>query len=340
MTNATDQATALASWMRGLAQHMASVGIDLQPVFADLGLSWNALEEPNARYPVELTTKLWQHCVTLTNDEAIGLKAIRYITPTTFSSVGMGILASRTLREAFNRLSRFADLISDASRIELIDLPDGQASLRIILRADVIPADQATDGLTALLANTGRALGQPSLKPSVVRLIRAHPGQQTADYFHKVFDTDIAFGCPNLQLEFAAGVIDEPLHSGNPMIADHLDAASMQAIEAMKAQITTEAKVRIEIKAGLAEGNLPNTEAIANKLAMSVRNLQRKLAEEGTSVANITDEIRRAEAQKRLADASQSLTNIAFDLGFSDASAFNRACRRWFGKTPSQLRGN
>ena len=72
---------------------------------------------------------------------------------------------------------------------------------------------------------------------------------------------------------------------------------------------------------------------------MSARNLQRKLADEGTNLASIVDEIRQTEAAHRLKQSQDSLTAIALDLGFSDASAFSRACKRWFGKSPSDIRG-
>jgi AraC-like DNA-binding protein len=32
------------------------------------------------------------------------------------------------------------------------------------------------------------------------------------------------------------------------------------------------------------------------------------------------------------------MTEIAFLLGFSELSAFSRATRKWFGKTPRELR--
>lgn len=338
MTQSHGQTTALASWMLGLVQHTASAGIDIRPMFDELGLDWQALEQPNARYPVYLTTQLWQKCVQATGDEAIGLKVIRHITPTTFSSVGMGILASLTLRDAFTRLSKFGDLISDASQIDLVDHADGVASLQINLRPGANPADQATDGLMALLANTGRALGMPALKPIEVWLTRAAPKPSTVSYFERVFDTNILFSQPKLALLFDVGVIDKPLRSGNPIITDHLDAASLQALEALKTRAGVDLRVRDIIKSSIEAGLPTATDDVASKLHMSARNLQRKLAEEGTSVAAIIDDIRREETLLRLKDPNSSLTMIAIDLGFSDASAFNRACKRWFGKPPSQLR--
>jgi AraC-like DNA-binding protein len=43
-------------------------------------------------------------------------------------------------------------------------------------------------------------------------------------------------------------------------------------------------------------------------------------------------------AGQYLPDPTLSLIEIAFLLGFSEQSAFSRACRRWFGKPPSALR--
>jgi AraC-like DNA-binding protein len=86
-------------------------------------------------------------------------------------------------------------------------------------------------------------------------------------------------------------------------------------------------------------GALPNDgaglSAAARALGMSVRTLQRRLREHEIVYARLVDEVRRRLSGKYLADASLSLGEIAFLLGYSESSAFNRAYRRWNGRTPA-----
>ena len=123
----------------------------------------------------------------------------------------------------------------------------------------------------------------------------------------------------------------------NPLIAEHLDQASQAAIERLKPASSASKKIRHWVIDRLQQG-APSIEEAASFMNMSARNLQRRLAEEGTNLASIVDEIRQSEATRRLKQSQDSLTAIALDLGFSDASAFSRACKRWFGKSPSELR--
>ncbi|MCA9704651.1 MAG: helix-turn-helix transcriptional regulator, partial [Myxococcales bacterium] len=78
--------------------------------------------------------------------------------------------------------------------------------------------------------------------------------------------------------------------------------------------------------------------AVAKALAVSERTLRRRLAEEGTSFS----ELRQRELQRRaeglLAQGQLSPAEIAFCLGFSEMSAFNRAFRRWTGCSPGAWR--
>jgi AraC-like DNA-binding protein len=86
-------------------------------------------------------------------------------------------------------------------------------------------------------------------------------------------------------------------------------------------------------------GALPNDgaglSAAARALGMSVRTLQRRLREHDIVYARLIDEVRRRLSGKYLADASLSLGEIAYLLGYSESSAFNRAYRRWNGRTPA-----
>ena len=79
-------------------------------------------------------------------------------------------------------------------------------------------------------------------------------------------------------------------------------------------------------------------EEVANRLAISKRSLQRKLAEELSSYQQVLTATRRDLAQAYLSRSSASLVEIAYLLGFQDGTSFIRAFRDWTGKTPGDYR--
>lgn len=145
------------------------------------------MNSPEARYPVHQTTQLWQLAVHATGDETLGLKAIRHITPATFHAVGLSVMASETLEQAFGRMRRFADLVTDASEIDLLS-SDLEFVVELKLKEGAQPAHQSTDGFLCLLANAGKGLGEPGLMPLRVELSRPEPQPQHKDYFERSFD--------------------------------------------------------------------------------------------------------------------------------------------------------
>ena len=72
---------------------------------------------------------------------------------------------------------------------------------------------------------------------------------------------------------------------------------------------------------------------------MSLRSLQRKLLEEGTSYTRLLEETRRDLAKNYVENSTLSLNEIAYLLGFSEQANFTRAFRRWYATSPSAYRG-
>lgn len=324
--------------MRGLARELEHQGHDAQALFTQAGLDFALLDSPEARYPVPQTTQLWQKAVQATGDETLGIKAIRHITPATFHAVGLSVMASETLEQAFGRMRRFVDLVTDASEIEL-SRTETDFTVELKLKEGAQPAHQSTDGFLCLLANAGKGLGDPSLVPLRVELNRPTPQTGNLEFFHRSFEAPLKFECASMRIVYAAATVRTRLKGANALIAEHLDQASQAAIERLKPASSMSRLVRNWVVDQLEHG-APSIEDAAAHMHMSTRNLQRKLADEGTSLAAIVDEIRQSEAQRRLKQSQDSLTAIALDLGFSDASAFSRACKRWFGKSPSDIRDN
>ncbi|MFG1610590.1 helix-turn-helix transcriptional regulator [Actinoplanes sp. NPDC049265] len=77
---------------------------------------------------------------------------------------------------------------------------------------------------------------------------------------------------------------------------------------------------------------------VARVLAVHPRTLQRTLADEGLTYAEILDCVRRNRARDLLRDSDLPAAVISVRLGFADPAVFSRSCRRWFGRPPASLR--
>ena len=82
----------------------------------------------------------------------------------------------------------------------------------------------------------------------------------------------------------------------------------------------------------------PDLAATAEALYMAPSTLQRRLAADGTSFQALKDELRRDLAIVRLNTSTVPLAALAYELGFADSAAFQRAFKSWTGSAPGAYR--
>jgi AraC-like DNA-binding protein len=121
--------------------------------------------------------------------------------------------------------------------------------------------------------------------------------------------------------------------------------ATREAAEIAKGRGIRAARLR-EIKADIAEklasSNL-SVETVAMRQQVSPRYVQMLFEQEGTTFSQYVIGQRLLRAHRMLTDprfADRSITSLAFDAGFGDSSYFNRAFRRCYGGTPSEVRAD
>jgi AraC-like DNA-binding protein len=79
---------------------------------------------------------------------------------------------------------------------------------------------------------------------------------------------------------------------------------------------------------------------VARLVAMHPRTLQRALGEEGLAFAEILDCVRRERARDLLIGTDLPFAVISARLGFAEPPVLTRCARRWWGRTPSQVRSS
>jgi AraC-like DNA-binding protein len=118
-------------------------------------------------------------------------------------------------------------------------------------------------------------------------------------------------------------------------------AAFEPALNSRLSALHAQASLRERVRAVLLE-TLPagtsSINAVAQRLAISKRSLQRQLAEESIGFQELLSEVRHELARHYLSRTDISAGEISWLLGFQESNSFIRAFRSWTGTTPAAYR--
>lgn len=298
------------------------------------GFSADRARDPDARIPIEQETALWDEAARLAGDADFGLHTAERLRPGMFDVLDYVVRTAPTPREALERLARYNRLEHDAAVFALIDR--GNVT-RVEHRLGAVAQSRHAAELTiASLVVIGGQIAGASLPPLAVELRHAAPAS-TAEHV-RVFGVLPRFGAEVNAIEWEARLLARPNPAADPVLGQLVMRHAEALLAARPAPATTYVeRVRQLVVAQLGSGTatLP---AIAKRLGMSERSLQRRLSAEQSTFDAVIDDVRRELALRYLADASIAVSEVAYLLGYSEPSPFHRAFRRWTGTTPGELR--
>ena len=327
-------ASSLSSWALAIRRTLDDSGHDGLGLMHRAGMNPAALADPDARYPLAQTTRLWRLAVAETGDPCIGLRVASRIGQTTFHALSYALMASSTLRESFERLTRYCHMVTDA--VDMDFARDGNC-YRLHIRVpegSEQPAFEALDAFVAAYVRMCRSALGRDYSPQRIDLQRPEPPE--AECFHRILRAPLRFGAPMTELIFDAASLEQHLETANPELARHNDAIILRYLARFDREDTV-ARVRAALVEHLPRGE-PSQGFVAERMGLSARSLQRRLNAVGVTYKAVVDEARRELAMSYLSRSRTSVTEVTYLLGFSDTSSFARAFRRWTGATPSQWR--
>jgi AraC-like DNA-binding protein len=320
--------SSLASWVLLIAQTLRRYGADVDAVFRAAHAAQAQLHEPTSRYPIAAVQRLWTAASHASRDSCFGLEVGRSWHVTSFHALGYAALASATLREALARVARYCRVVTTGVHVELVE--DGlhttvQLTSTLVGEREpeaLAPAAQA--GLAALTTLCREARGAP-LDPKRVLLVQQD--KACAARLNAFFHCPVRFGASSNALVFAAVDLDARLETSNPALVHINEKAVTRYLAGIQSGRVGE-RARSAILAALPGGNLTQA-AVADKLHMSVRTMQRTLKSEGLVFRDVVDSARRQLARHHARDRSVSTTEMAYLLGFSEPRSLSRAIARW-----------
>ena len=320
---------------------LSAEGVDVEGLFGRAGLGWlGKAPGDGAGRAADLLalsdqfSQLWEGLAMASGDPMIGFRVFAPDPLSWLGVLGHLMLASPTLKQAGDTLVRYLPLVTPVVRATIEPKSDRlRIGLNLVGGARPVPV-QRYDFTWNLLLSTLRFVGgRTDLKPLSVEY--AYPSPGDSGPWAERFGCPVRFGAPANALEFANADISAPIPTANPLAAEGLFRLLDERLaQAERSSFT--ARVREMLPAMIDQGGALR-DAVARRLAISERTLQRRLADEGTDFSTLVDEVRRTIAQQFLGSDRISVKNLSYKLGFSDPSAFHRACLRWFGKAPGEF---
>ncbi len=241
-----------------------------------------------------------------------------------------------TVGVGFDRLGRYLGIVRP--HVELVsEVRDDVVRVSLVdkLRPDDFFFDEWTMGVTVRgfretlkLAFTARACAFRRPRPAdAAAIARAE----------RFLGGELSFGAELSTIELDRALWDRRMPADNPRMHDALELHARELLaESLQAPLLAR-RLRAVLGNDLADGP-PSMARAAKRLGLTARTLQRRLQEERTTFQAELDAHRADLARRYLADGKLGVSEIAFLLGYADASAFARAHRRWFGSAPAERR--
>jgi AraC-like DNA-binding protein len=327
-------AMVLTSWALLIWDELNKHGCDARAIFKQAGLKPERLGDANARYSVAAMQKLWALAIEASGEDNFAYRAGRQWRPTTFHALGYTWLASASLAEGVKQIARYSRVVHNGVSISFQH--SGSCGELIIHHQyhDFAVHQGACDSALGALMKMLRMLMGDSYSPMEIHCLYSRPA--TAISFEHDVLCPILYDMPDNKILFDNADLNRRLASANTELQKINEDLLLEKMHQLDRTCMV-TRVTLAINNKLPTGEVYEKD-IAASLGVSLRTMQRQLAEQQQSFKQLLAEIRKQLAEQYLANSQLSLNEITYLLGFANQANFTRAFKRWYGVPPSSYR--
>lgn len=237
--------------------------------------------------------------------------------------------------EIFERCERYFRLLSNTY---VFKVEKGKDLSKIHLfrdahRRGVELSNEATFSATVVVL---QSMTETAIRP--VSISFKHDAPKNLESYEAAFKCPILFNQPDyfmvyktIDLETRTAKADVSI---NKFLLERVEEET-KGIEtsAIKLALDVEKLIQDALPSGI-----PSIIQIGKHMGMSSRTLTRRLSDNGFTFRNLIKQTQEKTSKELLQKSSCTISEIAFQTGFSEQSAFSRAFKRWTGQSPIEYR--
>jgi len=315
-------------------ERTARFGLPRAELLREAGVTEDQLRDPDARIAVSALARLWRVATARVREPALGLSLGGDARPRDLGLAGHAMMAGSTVGGALRRLARYGRLVSDALLVQLVP-GDGPTWVRLGVQPALRTFRPALDARLAALLSICRELSGAPVAPLSVQF--PYPRPDNAEDYQRLFRAPIEFGAAATGFLLSRDDLARPVVGASEPAEGYLARLAAEVLRPVDQERPVIDQVRRVLWQQLSEG-VPELEEVGRRLGMGPRTLQRRLRARGTTFAGVLMQLRRDMAPSLLRDGQLAVTEVAYALGYEDATSFHRSFRRWFGQSPRSFR--
>lgn len=315
--------------VKSLLFYIGHSGISLEEALKKTSLSEKSLQDADGLVSLKDYEQVFLNGLSLTKDPFFGIHLGGNFSLQQIGVIGYLLMNSDNFSAALKSYQQFQTALGES--IVLSITTSGSIARVVVdfLGSNDQVGHQAVEAFISAIKSSGRELTGRELKILKVGL-QYEPTKPVSEYL-KIIDVVPERNGENF-FEFSSDYMKLPIVNSSPELITIFENQLSQKISPSFSR-----NVRRELMKRIGKDSINTVEELSIYFGMSERNFQLKLEQEKTSFREIHEQVQ-AEFALRYLKAGSPIAEIAYALGFSEPSAFQRAYKRWTGMTPGQAR--
>lgn len=315
-------------------------GVDPDSFFQDVQVDPALMVNPDARIPVTELERIMRCAADYTKDLYFGLNQGLRLDFADLGLPGYVMMHSKTIEDALTAYQRYNDILYSGFQLDWEgNGPD--LVLRLSVQNENVPMSRhcVEDMAVSVLQLINKLANRRALVREVQFRHKAPGAAGDLSAYINSFGVAPLFGAEHTLLRLSRDILKQPVLYSDARMLKVFETMAEESRADLYASQPFSSKVSRWITENL-PSFFPTLQHTAAHLGVSIRTLQSRLREEGTTYNQISVQVRKEMAQRYLKRGSYSMGDIAYALHFSEQSAFQNAFKKWTGQTPGQYRAS